>query len=81
MSTQVTVRLADESVEHVDHLVAMGAFSSRAQYIDQLVRRDAMLRRSLADLARLHEFAGEDGDPYPEFAGLDAMATMPSDME
>lgn len=80
MSHQLTVRLAETSVAHVDQLVAQGAFPSRAQCLDYLVRRDAMLRRSLADLDRLAEFA-EDGEPYPEFAGLGPWASAPMDLE
>ncbi len=79
MSHQLTVRLADASVQHVDQLVADGAFPSRAQYLDYLVRRDVMLRRSLADLEKLAEFA-EDGEPYPEFVGLGSWASAPIDL-
>jgi Arc/MetJ-type ribon-helix-helix transcriptional regulator len=70
MSTQMTVRMADESMEHVDRLVAEGAFASRAQYLNWLVRKDAMLRRSLADLARVVDAAGDGNDPYGELAGV-----------
>ena len=79
MTHQLTVRLADASVQHVDQLVADGAFPSRAQYLDYLVRRDVMLRRSLADLAKLADFAVGD-EPYPEFAGLGPWASLPIDL-
>ncbi len=71
MTIQMTVRLADEAAAFVDQTVAEGHFSSRAEYLGWLVRRDAMQRRAATDLAKLAAITG-DGDPYPEFADIAA---------
>ena len=68
MTTQLTVRMADDAVAHVDRTVAEGTFTSRAAYLSWLVRKDAMRRRAIEDIAKLQALGGED--PYPELAGL-----------
>lgn len=76
---QMTVRLTDDAAADVDRLVGEGSFVSRAAYLNWLVQRDSMRRRSLADLDRLRELAGgPDADPYPEFAGLREFAARES---
>ncbi len=81
MTIQMTIRLADEAADFVDQTVAEGRFSSRAEYLGWLVRRDAMHRRAVADLEKLRAATG-DGDPYPEFAGLaEHAAGLPSDLD
>lgn len=75
MSTQITARLADESVRYADQLVSEGSFSSRASYLNWLVRRDMMLRRSLEDLSKVAE---EKAGPYAELTGLAETAAATS---
>ena len=79
MTTQITARLADESVRHADRLVSEGSFPSRAAYLNWLVRRDMMLRRSLDDLRKI---APGRGEPYAELAGrAEATAGTPLDVD
>lgn len=81
MTIQMTIRLADEAADFVDQTVAEGRFSSRAEYLGWLVRRDAMHRRAVADLEKLRAVTA-DGDPYPELAGLaDYAAGVPLDLD
>lgn len=81
MTIQMTIRLADEAADFVDQTVAEGRFSSRAQYLGWLVRRDAMHRRATADIQKLRAVTG-DGDPYPELAGLaEYAAGLPLDID
>ena len=69
MTTQMTIRLADEAADFVDRTVAAGRFSSRADYLGWLVRKDAMHRQAVADIEKLRAVTG-DADPYPELAGI-----------
>jgi len=49
-----------------------------ASYLTLLVQRDAMRRRSLADLQRMKA----DGEPYPELDGLASSAAgTPLDLD
>ena len=81
MTMQMTIRLADEAGEFVDQTVAEGRFSSRAEYLGWLVRKDAMHRRAVADIEKLRAVTG-DGDPYPELAGLaDYTADLALDLD
>lgn len=81
MTTQMTIRLADEAAEFVDRTVAEGRFTSRADYLSWLVRRDAMRRRAIADVEKLRAITG-DGDPYPELSGLaEYAADLPLDID
>ena len=78
MTTQITVRLADDAVQAVDETVREGLFASRATYLTWLVQRDAMRRRSLADLQRM----AAEGEPYPELHGLaTSAAATPLDLD
>ena len=47
MSTQIAVRLPDDLVVELDHLIASGAAPSRASIVEQALRRE--LRRYLAE--------------------------------
>lgn len=61
MSTQIAVRLPDDLVEELDHLIASGAAPSRASIVEQALRRE--LRRYLAERdLQILEQAGDDRD-------------------
>jgi metal-responsive CopG/Arc/MetJ family transcriptional regulator len=47
VSTQIAVRLPDDLVVELDHLIASGAASSRASIVERALRRE--LRRYLAE--------------------------------
>jgi Arc/MetJ-type ribon-helix-helix transcriptional regulator len=59
MSTQMTVRLADESAAFVDKMVEAGEASSRASALDRLVRQEVRRRRAQQD-ALIYAQHGED---------------------
>jgi predicted transcriptional regulator len=46
VSTQIAVRLPDEMVEYLDHLVAEGKATSRASVVEQALSRE--IRRHIA---------------------------------
>ena len=50
MSTQITVRIPDELVQFVDEQVVAGLFTSRADLVARLIRRQKARARALADL-------------------------------
>jgi Arc/MetJ-type ribon-helix-helix transcriptional regulator len=64
MTTQMTVRLSDESAEFIDHQVKGGFAPSRAAALDKLVRREIRRARAAQD-ALIYARDGED----PELAG------------
>ena len=51
MSTQIAVRLPDETVAYLDDLVRSGAVESRAAAVKIALERDRRRRRSEADIA------------------------------
>lgn len=70
MTTQMTVRLSDESASFIDDQVQAGAAPSRAAALDRLVRREIRRARALED-ALVYAREGED----PELAGFHEAAT------
>lgn len=77
MSTQVAVRLPDDIVEFVDHLVADGEASSRAAVVVRALQRER--RRLVAERdARIYAESGEASD----LAGLgEWAAAQPVDLD
>lgn len=71
MTTQMTVRLSDESATFIDELVASGATTSRAAALDKLVRREMRRVRAMQD-ALIYAHSGED----PELAGFHEAARV-----
>lgn len=60
MSTQIAVRLPDDMVKFVDHLVETGRGSSRASVITRALERERRHEMALQDAAIYA--AGEDPD-------------------
>lgn len=67
MTTQIAVRLADETVGYLDAQVAAGRAASRAALISRLVARDARRQRALDDIEVMRA-AGRAG--YPDLADV-----------
>ncbi|MGH3184765.1 MAG: ribbon-helix-helix domain-containing protein [Streptosporangiaceae bacterium] len=65
MSTQIAVRLPDETVAFLDRLVAEGRAASRAALIARALERERRREMAARDAAILAE-SGED----PDLAGL-----------
>jgi Arc/MetJ-type ribon-helix-helix transcriptional regulator len=65
MSTQMTVRLSDESAAFIDEQVQGGTVASRAAVLDKLVRREIRRVRAMQD-ALIYAREGED----PELSGF-----------
>lgn len=65
MSTQIAVRLPDETVAFLDRLVAEKKAGSRAEIIARALERERRREMAARDAAILAEF-GED----PDLAGL-----------
>lgn len=61
MSTQIAVRLPDDMVEFVDHLVATGRGSSRASVIMRALERERRHEIAIQDAA-IYARSGEDSD-------------------
>lgn len=73
MTTQIAVRLPDETVQRLDELVAQGDASSRASVIERALARE--FRRLLAERdAAILAAAGADAD-------LDALAEYAARIE
>ncbi|WP_278260949.1 antitoxin [Nocardia sp. AG03] len=53
MSTQISVRLSDETVKYLDRTVSSGAAPSRAVIIERALERDRLRRLAEADAAIL----------------------------
>jgi Arc/MetJ-type ribon-helix-helix transcriptional regulator len=66
MTRQIAVRLPDELVAFLDHLVEQGRAASRAMAVAQAVERERRREIAARDVAILAQ-AGSDGD-------LDALA-------
>jgi len=77
MTTQITVRLADESVAFVDQLVADGRAKSRADAVDRALRRE---RRWLSALRDAEIYARAEPDPELEAWAAHASA-RPSQLD
>jgi Arc/MetJ-type ribon-helix-helix transcriptional regulator len=61
MSTQIAVRLPDDMVEFVDHLVETGRGSSRATVIMRALERERRHEMAVQDAA-IYARSGEDSD-------------------
>jgi Arc/MetJ-type ribon-helix-helix transcriptional regulator len=61
MSTQIAVRLPDDMVEFVDHLVKTGRGSSRATVITRALERERRHEMAVQDAA-IYARSGEDSD-------------------
>jgi Arc/MetJ-type ribon-helix-helix transcriptional regulator len=61
MSTQIAVRLPDDMVKFVDHLVKTGRGSSRATVIMRALERERRHEMAVQDAA-IYARAGEDSD-------------------
>jgi Arc/MetJ-type ribon-helix-helix transcriptional regulator len=61
MSRQIAVRLPDDVVEFIDHLVAEGASRSRASVVVEALRREQRLTIAARDAAILAA-SGADAD-------------------
>jgi Arc/MetJ-type ribon-helix-helix transcriptional regulator len=71
MSTQITVRLPEKILAHIDKTVASGEAKSRADVIIRAMKREERRQGAERDALVLARLAAEnDGDPYPELAGL-----------
>ncbi len=70
MSTQIAVRLPDEMVAYLDHLVATGKAPSRAALVATAVERE-MRRRAAEQDARLlsEQGAADDLDELVQWSG------------
>ena len=78
MGTQITVRIPDEPVQFVDDQVVAGLFTSRADLVARLIRRQKARARALADLEIIR---AHDGAPYPDLIGLSERAHQPSGLD
>ncbi|MFD3705896.1 antitoxin [Nocardia sp. NPDC058658] len=67
MSTQISVRLSDETVNYLDSTVSSGAAPSRAVIIERALERDRLRRQAEADAAILATAAPD--------ADMDELAT------
>lgn len=61
MSTQIAVRLPDETVQFIDAQVSMGAAKSRADFIGRAIKREKRRLAAERDVKILIE------QPYDEF--------------
>jgi predicted transcriptional regulator len=61
MSTQIAVRLPDEVVKFVDHLVETGRGSSRAMIITRALERERRREMAVQDAA-IYAGLGEDSE-------------------
>jgi Arc/MetJ-type ribon-helix-helix transcriptional regulator len=61
MSTQIAVRLPDDMVKFVDHLVETGRGSSRATVITRALERERRHEMAVQDAA-IYAASGEDND-------------------
>jgi Arc/MetJ-type ribon-helix-helix transcriptional regulator len=61
MSTQIAVRLPDDMVKFVDHLVETGRGSSRAMVITRALERERRHEMAVQDAA-IYARSGEDSD-------------------
>lgn len=61
MSTQITIRLPDDQVQFLDHLVSVGHASSRANAVATAIAREQHYRDVLHDIQRL-QATGDDED-------------------
>jgi len=61
MSTQIAVRLPDDMVKFVDHLVETGRGSSRATVITRALERERRHEMAVQDAA-IYARSGEDSD-------------------
>lgn len=65
MSIQIAVRLPDELVEFVDHLVEQGRAPSRAAVVAEALRREQRLAIAQRDIHILRKYGG-----YPDLDQL-----------
>jgi Arc/MetJ-type ribon-helix-helix transcriptional regulator len=61
MSTQIAVRLPDDMVKFVDHLVETGRGSSRAMVITRALERERRHEMAVQDAA-IYAASGEDSE-------------------
>ncbi|MGQ0466590.1 MAG: antitoxin [Sporichthyaceae bacterium] len=66
---QLTIRVPDDTVAHIDAAIRDGRAANRTAYITAALERQRRRDAEEADLAIVVEY---DGDPYPDLAGIAA---------
>ncbi|MFD4358052.1 ribbon-helix-helix domain-containing protein [Nocardia sp. NPDC058518] len=76
MSSQITVRLPEQTVDWLDSVIAKGGASSRAVIIEQALVRERLRRSAEADAAILAAAQGAPGDDMDDLAAYAARTPM-----
>ncbi|MFC4377117.1 ribbon-helix-helix protein, CopG family [Nocardia halotolerans] len=76
MSSQITVRLPEQTVDWLDSVIAKGDASSRAVIIEQALVRERLRRAAEADAAILAAVQGAADDDMDDLAAYAARTSM-----
>ncbi len=70
MSKQITVRLPDDMVDFIDHMVAEERGGSRAAIVSKAIERERRRERAVRDARILADSSGDELDGLSQYAAV-----------